>query len=70
MQADQYQLQTEINEKEKKLASLFGKVGRNEELAETFESNFKQAMREIAELESSFRLERDSGRTSQPSSPV
>jgi hypothetical protein len=63
-QAEQYQLETRISDKEKQLAALSARVGRNDDLINAFELNFKQVQQEVNELASAFRMERESGTSS------
>ena len=60
-QAEQYQLEAKLGDKEKQLAALAAKVSRSNDLIDMFELNFKQVQQEVEELSAAFRMERDTG---------
>jgi hypothetical protein len=60
-QAEQYQLEAKLGDKEKQLAVLATKVSRSDDLIDMFELNFKQVQQEVEELSAAFRMERDTG---------
>jgi peptidoglycan hydrolase CwlO-like protein len=60
-QAEQYQLEAKLGDKEKQLTALAAKVSRSDDLIDMFELNFKQVQQEVEELSAAFRMERDTG---------
>ncbi len=60
-QAEQYQLEAKLGDKEKQLGALAAKVSRSDDLIDVFELNFKQVQQEVEELSAAFRMERDTG---------
>jgi peptidoglycan hydrolase CwlO-like protein len=69
-QAEQYQLEAKLGDKEKQLVALATKVSRSDDLIDMFELNFKQVQQEVEELSAAFRMERDTGIVSLRSAPI